>query len=421
MRRSPALAVVVGGLALPAAGQATVIVPGTEVQAGEVAVDLDTNGRALVAYERTVAKRRGVWASTRTLARFRTRDAGVRLGSGRLELARLADGGGPDLVAWSRGGRVRVSLRRGGAYRTELLPASFPRRRVLGGGVAGRRVVLVLGDASAATVAVRSATGRWRAVSLPGPAAGRSAMRVAVSEGSGRVVAAWAQGPLGPQQAVLAAVWTPATGAWSAPRTLVPAGSFGAPVPGDVTINRRGAAVVRIGRASAYADAFLPAPEPRIHVIDARAVTWRAAPGVPPGPSGLAPDGTVLHAWTERVTEGTGRIMEAELPPGAVTWSTPVEVARITTGDIEQLSGVEAIAAAENGRVAIIAEINPGPAPDEHHAYSRLPGSAAWTRADLAASTYGDVRLIPGRQRLAATWDADSSLSALPEADLIPR
>ncbi|MFN8121262.1 MAG: hypothetical protein U0237_02400 [Thermoleophilia bacterium] len=397
------------------------ITPGTEEQAGALSVDLDVNGRAIVAYERTVAKRRGVWASTRTLQGFRSRDAGVLLGTGALQLARLADGGGPDFVAWSRGGRVRVSLRRGGQFRTEVLPASFPRRRVLAGGVAGRRVVLVLGDASSATVAVRSASGAWRAVPLPGLAAGRSAMRVAVSEGSGRVVAAWTQGPLGPQQAVLAAIWTPASGTWSPTRTLVPSGSFGAPFPQLVTMNRRGAAVVQIGRNPAYGFSFDPVPEPRIHVLDAGATTWRAAPGVPDGVSGLSPRGTVLHAWTETVTEGTERLMEAELAPGSSTWTAPAEVARIVTDDVQQLAGVEGIAAAENGRIAIIAEINPGPAPDEHYAYTRLPGAPSWTRQDLAASTYQDVALIPGRQRLGATWDADSSMSGMPEGELIPK
>lgn len=422
MRRHTLLtSLAMAALAAPAVAQASVIVPGTEAQIGGVSVDVDVNGRAVVAYERTIAGRTGVHASTRTLARYRTRDAGVRLGTGRLELARLADGGGPDLVAWSRGSRVRVSLRRGGPYRTELLPASFPRRRVLAGGVAGRRVVLVLGDASRATVAVRSAGGVWRAVPLPGPATGRSAMNVAVSEGSGRVVAAWTEGPIGPQQSVQVAVWTPASGTWSATQTLVAAGSVGAPVARRIRMNRRGAAVVQIGRSPAYAESFLPAPDPRIHVLDAGATTWRAAPGLPDGVATPAPDGTVLHAWRDSPATDVNRLLVAELPPASLTWGAPTTVYETSGPDVEFVTGADDIAVAENGRAAVSVEINPGPAPDGHLWYTRAPGSTAWVRSTGVGETYLDPLLLPGRTRIVSVWRGDDAGSSLPEGEVIPR
>lgn len=420
MRRSTPMliaALIAGATASGATG--AVIVPGTEAQAGAASVDLDTNGRALVAYERTVRGRVGVYASTRTAARFRSRDAGVRLGFGRLELARLADGGGPDVVVWSRG-RIFVALRRGGPYRTEVLPASVPRRRVLAGGVAGRRVVLVVGDAAHAAVVVRSPAGVWRSVPLPGAASGRSAMRVAVSEGSGRVVAAWTQGGGPAEQAVLAAVWSPGPGTWSAPATLAPAGGFGAPVAARVRLNRRGAAIVQVGRNAMYAGSFAPAPEPRLHVLDAGASAWRAATGIPAGTAGLAPDGTVVHAWFEPDGDRADRIMTASLPPGSGAWGAATRVARIERNEVSEITGIDDVAVAENGRVALVAELNPGPAPDEHLWYSRTPTSPTWRLGKGAAGTYGEVILVPGRQRIAVTWRADASLSGMPEGDLLP-
>ncbi len=113
--------------------------------------------------------------------------------------------------------------------------------------------------------------------------------------------------------------------------------------------------------------------------------------------------------------------MTASLPVGSGTWGAATRVARIERNEVSELTGIDDVAVAENGRIALVAELNPGPAPDEHLWYSRAATSPAWRLAPGAAGSYGEVLLVPGAQRIAVSWLADASLSGRPEGDLIPR
>lgn len=383
---------------------------------GDAAVDLSTNGRAAVAYERALPGPDPIRVAIRSADRLNRPTVGRDIGRGNLQLVRVGGAAsGPHVVAWKRRGELLVSVLSRGAWRIERLPAEVRSFTALTAAIAGSRVILVAGDATAAVAVVRTGPGRWAARPLPaGPA--RSALVARASEPSGRVVAAWTEGGVaGPS--VAATSFDPGTLAWAPPTTLVAAGAVPSPVVDDLYLNGRGDAVLAV----VTSDDFFGAPPDVVTVrhLPALSTAWTSLPDAPaasrPGALEVAvtPDGTPVYA---RIADGA---RFAILSAGA--WG-PEELAGTgpANPDFGFLDRVDDVAVAQGGRVVMSVATDPGPGPDDHDFLVRAPAGGAWSAPKGFASLYGPPELIVGGRRVAASWVEDASSTGLPEAALAP-
>jgi hypothetical protein len=380
---------------------------------GDAAVDLSTNGRAAVAYERSLPGPDLVRVAIRRADRLNRPTVGRDIGRGNLRLVRVGGvASGPHLMAWKRRGELLASVLTRGAWRTERLPAEVRTFDALTAAIAGSRVVLVAGDDDDAVAVVRVGPRRWVTRPLPaGPP--RARMVVRASEPSGRVVAVWSEsGVTGPSAE--ASAFDPGALAWTPPATLS-AGTIPSPVPFDLSLNGRGDAIV-----SLVADAPFPGTQPGVaeaRFLPAVSGTWTALPDVPVAPPNgapkvaVTPSGTPLYARLEddvRVAFLTGGAWSAE----EHVWSGP------DPATDARLSGVGDLAVAQGGRVVAAVAVDPGPAPDDHVFLVRSPTTGAWSAPTMFGSSYGGTELIVGGRRVAASWVED--LNRLPEAVLAP-
>lgn len=418
VRRRIAVAVAASAAVLAAAAPAMaarILPPGDRF--GGAAVDLSTNGRAIVAYEVSRPGPDVVRVAIRAADRLNRPTAGRLVGRGALELARV--GGvarGPHLVVWRRRGELLASVLSRGRWRVERLPAGVRSFRALSAAIAGSRVIVVAGDAHNAVAVVRTAPARWVPVPLPaGPP--RDALIARASEPSGRVVAAWREaGVAGPS--VAASSFDPGALAWAPPSTLVAPGALPDPVPDDLSVNGRGDAALSVVTAQRFTGTRGSAAA--VRVLPALSTAWTAPPDVAvPSPEpgvlqvAVTPAGVPVYARL-----GAG-VRVAFLSGGA--WA-PEEVAWTGPGDPDagSLFAVDDLAVAQGGRVVASVAVDPGPGPDGHLFLVRAPGRGTWRAPTPFASLYGPPELIVGGRRVAASWVDDASGSGLPEGVLAP-
>ena len=382
----------------------------------EAAVDLSSNGRAAVAYERALPGPDLIRVAIRSADRLNRPTVGRDIGRGNLELVRVGGvASGPHLVAWKRRGELLVSVLSRGAWRIERLPKEVRSFHALTAAIAGSRVVLVAGDGANAVALVRVANNRWVSRPLPvGPP--RSALVARASEPSGRVVAAWSEtGVTGPS--VAASSFDPGTLQWAPPTTLT-VGAIPSPVADDVYLNGRGDAIVSLVTSPSFIGARPTVA--LVRFLPALSSTWLALPDVPvpssePGVLEVAvtPAGGPVYA---RLGSGvraaflTGGVWGAE----ELAWTGPSDP------DAGFLFEVDDLAVAQGGRVVASVAIDPGPGPDDHVFLVRAPVGGSWSAPKRFASLYGPPELIVGGRRVAASWVEDASGSGLPEAVLAP-
>ena len=383
---------------------------------GSAGVDLSTNGRAAVAYERSLPGPDLIRVAIRRADRLNRPTVGRDLGRGSLELVRVGGvAGGPHLVAWRRRGELLVSVLSQGAWRIERLPREVRSFHALTAAIAGSRVVLVAGDSANAVAVVRTGPKKWVTRPLPaGPP--RSALVARASEPSGRVVAAWSEtGVTGPS--VAASSFDPGTLQWAPPTTLT-VGAIPSPVADDVYLNGRGDAIVSLVTSSSFIGARPTVA--LVRFLPALSSTWLALPDVPvpssePGVLEVAvtPAGGSVYARL-----GSG--VRAAFLNGGV-WGTE-ELAWTGPSDPDAgfLFEVDDLAVAQGGRVVASVAIDPGPGPDDHVFLVRSPVGGSWSAPKRFASLYGPPELIAGGRRVAASWVEDASGSGLPEAVLAP-
>lgn len=383
---------------------------------GSAGVDLSTNGRAAVAYERSLPGPDLIRVAIRRADRLNRPTVGRDLGRGSLELVRVGGvAGGPHLVAWRRRGELLVSVLSQGAWRIERLPKEVRSFHALTAAIAGSRVVLVAGDSANAVAVVRTGPKKWVTRPLPaGPP--RSALVARASEPSGRVVAAWSEtGVTGPS--VAASSFDPGTLQWAPPTTLT-VGAIPSPVADDVYLNGRGDAIVSLVTSSSFIGARPTVA--LVRFLPALSSTWLALPDVPvpssePGVLEVAvtPAGGPVYARL-----GSG--VRAAFLNGGV-WGTE-ELAWTGPSDPDAgfLFEVDDLAVAQGGRVVASVAIDPGPGPDDHVFLVRSPVGGSWSAPKRFASLYGPPELIVGGRRVAASWVEDASGSGLPEAVLAP-
>ncbi len=383
---------------------------------GGAAVDLSTNGRAVVAYERALPGPDLIRVAIRRADRLNRPTVGRDIGRGSLELVRVGGvASGPHLVVWRRRGELLASVLTRGRWRTERLPADVRSFHALTAAIAGSQVILVAGDGDDAVAVVRTGPGTWVSRALPaGPA--RASLVARASEPSGRVVAAWTEsGVTGPS--VAASSFDPGTLQWSPPTTLS-AGTIPSPVPDDVYLTGRGDAIVSLVTAENFTGTR-PAVA-QVRFLPAVSSTWTVLPDVAvassvPGALEVAvtPSGVPVYA---RLGDG---VRAAFYVGGAwaaeeVAWSGPSDP------DLGSLFEVDDLAVAQGGRVVASVAVDPGPGPDDHVFLVRSPVGGAWSAPKTFASLYGPPELIVGGRRVAASWVQDASLSGLPEAVLAP-
>ncbi|HTI32084.1 MAG TPA: hypothetical protein VL422_00310, partial [Miltoncostaea sp.] len=385
---------------------------------GGAAVDLSTNGRAIVAYEVARPGPDVVRVAIRAADRLNRPTAGRLIGRGALELARVGGvASGPHLVVWRQRGELLASVLTRGRWRVERLPADVRSFHALSAAIAGSRVIVVAGDAHNAVAVVRTAPAKWVSVPLPaGPP--RDALIARASEPSGRIVVAWREaGVAGPS--VAASSFDPGALAWAPPSTLVAPGGLPDAVPDDLYVNGRGDAALSVVTAARFTGTRGTAAAVRI--LPALSPTWIATPDVAvassePGTLQVAvtPAGVPVYARL-----GVG-VRTAFLGSGA--W-TPEEVAWTGPGDpdLGSLYAVDDLAVAQGGRVVASVAVDPGPGPDDHVFLVRSPGNGTWRAPKPFASLYGPPELIMGGRRVAASWVEDASGSGLPEAVLAPQ
>jgi hypothetical protein len=400
--------------AAPALG-ARILPPGDRY--GDAVVDLSTNGRAAVAYERVRPGPDLIRVAIRRADRLDRPTVGRAIGRGDLALVRVGGvASGPHLVAWTRRGELVVSVLSRGAWRTERLPPEVRSLTALSAAIAGSRVVLVAGDATGAVAGVRTGTNRWVARPLPaGPP--RSGLVARASEPSGRIVAAWTEaGVAGPSAA--ASSFDPGTLAWAPPATLVAAGSMPSPAVDDVYVNSRGDAAVSVVTAD-----DVPGDRPAavaVRYLPALSAAWAALPDVPAATSrpgavqvAVTPGGTPVYA---RLADGVRVGLLAGGAWGAEerAWAGP------GGPDGGELVAVDDLAVAAGGRVVASVAVGPGPGPDGHVLLVRSPLRGAWSAPRSFAALYEPPELIVGGRRVAASWVQDASPSGLPGAVLSP-
>jgi hypothetical protein len=400
--------------AVPALG-ARILPPGDRY--GDAAVDLSTDGRAAVAYERLRPGPDLIRVAIRRADRLDRPTAGRGIGRGDLALVRVGGvAGGPHLVAWARRGELRVSVLSRGAWRVERLPPEVRSLTALSAAIAGSRVVLVVGDATGAVALVRTGANRWIARPLPaGPA--RSALVARASEPSGRVVAAWTEaGVAGPS--VAASSFDPGTLRWTPPTTLAAAGTVPSPVVDDLYLNGRGDAALTVVTAGDFPGAGLPGVP--VRYLPALSSAWTPLPDAPAASSrpgalevAVTPGGTPVYA---RLAAG---VRVAALT-GAAWGAEERALAEPGGPDAGDLSEVDDLAVAAGGRMVASVAVDPGPGPDDHVFLVRSPVDGAWRTSRAFASLHGPPELIVGGRRVAASWVQDASLSGLPEAALSP-
>jgi len=393
---------------------ARILPPGTAY--GDAEVDLSTNGRAIVAYERLRPGPDLIRVAIRRADRLNRPTVGRVLGRGNLQLARAGGvASGPHLVAWKRRGELVVSVLSRGAWRTERLPAGVRSFDALSAAIAGSSMVLVAGN-DANVVAVASVgPGKWVARPLPaGPP--RSKVVARASEPSGRVVAAWTEaGFAGPS--VAASSFDPGSLAWSPPATLVAAGTVPSPEPDDLSLNGRGDAALSIVAADSVTGPRPPTTA--VRVLPALSSAWSAPPDVPresrPGALEVAvtPGGVPVYAL---LRDGVrfAALAAGAWGPEELAWPGPANP------DFGFLWEVDDLAVAQGGRVVAAVAVDPGPGPDDHSFLVRTPSNGRWSAPKRFASLYGPPELIVGGRRVAASWVEDASGSGLPEAVLAP-
>ncbi|HTI35127.1 MAG TPA: hypothetical protein VL422_15730, partial [Miltoncostaea sp.] len=408
------------------AASAAMVAPATALAArilppgdryGGAAVDLSTNGRAIVAYEVSRPGPDLVRVAIRRADRLNRPTVGHDIGRGTVELVRAGGvASGPHLVVWRRRTELVTSVLTRGRWRVERLPAEVRSFHALGAAIAGSRVVVVAGDAHNAVAVVRTAPGKW--VSRPLPAGPQRDDLVArASEPSGRVVAVWREDAVaGPS--VAAASFDPGALAWAPPATLVAPGGVPDPVPDDLYVNGRGDAALSVVTGRRFTGT--PPGAAVVRLLPALSATWTAPPDVTvpasePGVLQVAvtPAGVPLYARRGggvRVAFLSG----AAWGPEVVAWTGPRDP------DAGELFAVDDLAVAEGGRVVASVAVDPGPGPDDHVFLVRAPSGGAWRVTPPFASLYGAPQLIVGGRRVAASWVEDASASGLPEAVLAP-
>jgi hypothetical protein len=411
----PILAALLAGLvcAGPAAA-ARILPPGTAF--GDAAVDLSTNGRAAVAYERLRPGPDLIEVAIRRADRLDRPTAGRAIGRGNLQLVRVGGvASGPHLLAWKRRGELVVSILTRGAWRTERLPREVRSMGALTAAIAGSQAILVAGDDTRAVALARTGPGRWVARALP-QAPTRSGLLARASEPSGRVVAAWTEaGFAGPS--VAASSFDPGALAWSPPATLVAAGAVPSPVADDLSLNGRGDAALSI---VASEDHFGPRPASiPVRLLPALSSAWSPLPDVPRESSPGVLEVAVTPAGVPVYARLGGGVRFAVLAGGAwgpeeLAWSGPSDP------DSGFVAEVDDLAVAQGGRVVVSAAVDPGPGPDDHSFLVRAAAGGAWSAPERFASLYGPPELIVGGRRVAASWVEDASGSGLPEAALAP-
>lgn len=415
-RLAPAAVALVALLAAaaPALG-ARILPPGDRY--GDAAVDLSTNGRAAVAYERLMPGPDLIRVAIRSADRLDRPTAGRDVGRGRLELVRVGGvASGPHLVMWRRRGELLASVLSRGRWSTERLPPDVRTFHALTAAIAGSRVVVVAGDTDDAVAVVRTGPGRWVSRPLPaGPA--RASLVARASEPSGRVVAAWTESGVG-GGSVAASSFDPGALQWAPPTTLVAAGAIPSPVADDLYLNGRGDAVLTVVTAESHAGTRPPGVI--VRYLPAVSAAWAALPDAPAATSrpravqvAVTPDGTPVYA---RLADGvrasvlSGGVWGAE----ELAWTGPGDP------DLGSLYEVDDLAVAQGGRVVASVAVDPGPGPDDHVFLVRAPVGGAWGAPKTFASLYGPPELIVGGRRVAATWVEDPSSTGLPEAVLAP-
>ncbi|MGE3233596.1 MAG: hypothetical protein AB7O78_07700 [Thermoleophilia bacterium] len=414
-RLAPAVALVaILAAAAPALG-ARILPPGDRY--GAAAVDLSTNGRAAVAYERLRPGPDLIRVAIRRADRINHPTVGRDLGRGSLELVRAGGvASGPHLVVWRRRGELVASVLTRGRWRTERLPPDVRTFHALTAAIAGSRVIVVAGDADDAVAVVRTAPGTWVSQPLPaGPA--RASLVARASEPSGRVVAAWTEsGVTG--QSVVASSFDPGTLRWTPPTTVVAAGAIPSPVADDLYLNGRGDAVLTVVTADDFPGTRPPGVQ--VRSLPALSTAWAALPDAPATTSrpravqvAVTPGGTPVYGRVAdgvRVSVLTGGVWGAE----ELAWKGPDDP------DFGSLFEVDDLAVAQGGRVVASVAVDPGPGPDDHVFLIRAPVGGAWSPPTTFASLYGPPELIVGGRRVAASWVQDASESGLPEAVLAP-
>ncbi|HMO00179.1 MAG TPA: hypothetical protein PKD59_12260 [Miltoncostaeaceae bacterium] len=415
-RLAPAAVALVALLAAaaPALG-ARILPPGDRY--GDAAVDLSTNGRAAVAYERALPGPDRIRVAIRRVDRLNRPTAGYELGRGNLQLVRVGDAAaGPHVVAWKRRGELLVSVLSRGTWRTERLPQEVRSFTALSAAVAGSRVVLVAGDDTDAVALVRTGPRRWVSRPLP-PGPARTAVVARASEPSGRVVAAWSEAGVA-GQSVAASSFDPGSLQWAPPTTLVAPGTYPSPAPADLYLNARGDAVLSVSTAEDHFGAP-PAIAP-VRYLPALSPAWVALPNVPVITTrtsvvqvAVTPDGTPVYA---RSGDGArlGILSGGVWGPEEVAWTGPADP------DFGTIDAVDDLAVAQGGRVVMSVAVDPGPGPDSHSFLVRSAVGGAWGAPSPFASTYGTPELVVGGRRIAATWVEDPSSTGLPEAVLAP-
>jgi hypothetical protein len=393
---------------------ARILPPGTAY--GDAAVDLSTNGRAIVAYERLRPGPDLIRVAIRRADRLNRPTVGRDLGRGNLQLARVGGvASGPHLVAWKRRGELVVSVLSRGAWRTQRLPAGVRSFDALSAAIAGSSMVLVVGNDANAVAVVSVGPGKWATRPLPaGPP--RSALVARASEPSGRVVVAWAEaGFAGPS--VAASSFDPGALAWAPPVTLVAAGAVPSPMPDDLYMNGRGDAALSVVAADA-----VTGPRPAstaVRFLPALSSAWSALPDAPresrPGTLEVAvtPAGGPVYALLRNGVRFSA-LAAGAWSPEELAWPGPANP------DFGELFEVDDLAVAQGGRVVVSAAVDPGPGPDDHSFLVRKPSSGTWSAPTRFASLYGPPELIVGGRRVAASWVEDASGSGLPEAVLAP-
>ncbi len=400
--------------ATPAAAE-RILPPGGEASFGEARVDVNAAGRVAVAYERIRRGPDAIRVSVRSAARLGTPAEGRLVGRGALRLVRLGDRpADPHVVVWRRGGQLVASVWRRGAWRAESLPAAVRRGDALDGAVTRGRVVLVVGGSRDAVAVVRGPSGRWRAHPLPVGGAPRSGLVAAVARGSGRVVVAWTAGGTGPGAAVWAAHLAPETAVWTTPVPLMAGGTIAAPIVGDLSLNARGDAVASVNTSPRFSGPASRTVPIRFLPYDADA--WTSLPDLGTGRQvAVTPAGVPVAAWL-----ATTQLLFAAYDPASESWGPPEVAWDRPDDDFGYLYGAGDLAVDADGRVVVVAGVDPGPGPDDHFFVVRPAGGPPWSRPDRFASLYGSPALQVGGSLVIASWLEDPSGSGLPEAALAP-
>jgi hypothetical protein len=400
-----------------AAASARILPPGQEAAFGRAEIDLNRTGRVAVAYERALPGPNLIRVAVRVASRLGAPTLGRPIGRGALRLVRLGDAPADrHVVVWRRAGETVASVWRGGRWRTERLPAPARRLEPLAGAVVGRRVLLVLGDRSRVVAALRTPSGGWRALALPATGGARSGLVAAASEGAGLAVAAWSEGPAA-GRSIGAATFSLATGRWSAPQTVIPAGAVTAGIVAELVLDDRGdaalSAVTDPGRAG-------PPSTPAAALLARDATAWVVLPALDPDPArppqlALTAAGLPVRAWLEG-----DEVRVSELAADGLSWQAPETALRRPPDDFGELYAVDDLAVDRDGRVVIVVAIDPGPGPDDHAFLVRPSAGGAFGAPRSFASLYGSPRLVVGGAKVAASWVEDPSSSGLAEAVLAP-